>query len=259
MSGVDLSVILGTVDRPERLRACVESIRAGLAGSPGFSYEIVVAYGAPGEVSLPWMVEQPDVRPILGWMDGAIPAFNSAYSASRGRFVAWINDDVTVRALSLSRALTYLSAHPETAAVAFRFNRRGDGLGLRHSTLNMGDSLPIRANQGVARRKSCDAIAAEIGGFWGDEQHRAHHTYGGDNAWSVIAWWLGLRVDLVPGVDCVDWSLQTEDGLRAANVASVAPDHSQRWRAIYNPYIEQGRARDRRAAALAKAHGGWRC
>lgn len=227
---VDVSVILGTVARPDMLRSCVESVRASLAESR-LTHEVVVAYGDEDEPALPWMREQPDVVPVRAGLTGAIDAFNKAYASSRGRYICQLNDDVTVDGDSIARAVAYLEADRGAAGAVFKFDR-GDGRGYRHETLS---GLP-HPNQMVARRETCEAVAERIGGFWGDRAHRTDRTYGGDTAFGAVCAHLGLRLDSVAGVTCRD--LLAQDDLRAANASSVSPDHGRRWRAMYAQVLE---------------------
>lgn len=224
---IDVSIILGTVDRPAMLVACVEAVRASCAG---LSHEIVIAYGRDNDPSLPWMCKQSDVRPVLGGMTGAIEAFNRAYTASVGRYICQINDDVMVDGDSIARAVRHLDADPTCAGVVFQFDRL-DGAGYRHERL--GGTL--HPNQIVARRSTCEAVVERIGGFWGDAAHRTDKTYGGDSAFGALCHHLGLRLDSVDGVTCRD--LLVADATRAGN-AIVDPQHWPRWNGAYKPLLE---------------------
>lgn len=228
--GVDISVLLGTVERPQMLKDCVEAIRKSLEGS-GLKHEIVVAYGRDNESALPWMRSQPDIVPVLGGMDGAIEAFNRAYKASCGRLVCQLNDDVLVDGDSIARAARHLDTNVSSAGVVFKFDR-GDGKGYRHE--RVADAL--HPNQMVVRRETCEAVIERIGAFWGDSEHRTDKTYGGDSAFGVLCRYLGLRLDSVEGVTCRD--LLAPDELRARNAASIASDHGRRWTAMYQPYMQ---------------------
>ncbi len=225
---VDLSVILGTVGRPQLLRECIEAVRASLRGS-GLGYEIVVAYGSEAEPALSWLRRQEDVVPVLGGMEGAIPAFNRAYAASKGLLVCQINDDVTVDGDSIARAARHLAANPEAGAVVFQF-RKGGVLAYKHEYLAEGKLHP---NQMVVRRSVCEQVIARIGDFWGDAAHRSDKTYGGDSAFGVLCHHLGIRLDSVPGVTCRD--REVNDALRATN--RPGSDHGDRWRAMYHPLL----------------------
>lgn len=228
-AGVDVSIILGTVERGEMLRDCVQAVRASMAGS-GLSHEIIVAYGRENESSLPWMWAQKDILPVLGGMDGAIEAFNKAYAASSGRFICQINDDVLVDGDSIARAAQYLDQEAGAAGVVFKFDR-GDGQGYRHETFVNA----LHPNQMVVRREACEAVVEEIGAFWGDSAHRTDKTYGGDTAFGIVCKWRGLRLDSVEGVTCRD--LLAPDQLRATNRAAVTGDHGQKFSALYRPYM----------------------
>jgi SAM-dependent methyltransferase len=227
---VDVSVLLGTVDRPQMLRECVESVRASLAGS-GLAHEVVVAYGREDDASLPWMREQRDVVPVLGGMQGAIEAFNRAYRASKGRVICQINDDVLVDGDSLAKAVAYLDQTPGAAGVVFQYDR-GDGKGYRNDRL--GGAL--HPNQLVAPRETCEAVVERIGAFWGDDKHRTDKTYGGDSAFGAVCRHLGLVLCTVPGATCRDRMHEADDALRQAN-RHVAADHGQRWREMYGPML----------------------
>lgn len=223
---VKLSIILGTVNRPQMLRECITAVRASIGTAP---HEIVVAYGEPAEASLPWMTDQRDIVPVLGGMNGAIDAFNTAYAATRGRLICQINDDVLVDPGSLVRAVQYLDDNPRAAGVVFKFDK-GDGRGYRHDDFLAPCPHP---NQMVVRRSTCEAVIDHLGAFWGDADHRTNQTYGGDSAFGVICYYLGLHLASVDGVTCRD--LEVKDALRDRNNASRT--HVKTWWQMFEPYL----------------------
>jgi hypothetical protein len=224
---VEVSVLLGTVDRPDMLRDCVAALRESLTG---LNYEIIVAYGRDDDASLPWMREQKDIVRVCGGMNGAIEAFNLAYRISRGRYICQINDDVLVDGDAVNRAVQHLNAAPTSAGVVFQFDR-DDGKGYRHDRI----AGRLHPNQMVVRRETCEAVIERIGAFWGDDTHRTDKTYGGDSAFGVVCGHLGLRLDSVPGVTCRD--LLAQDALREKN-ARVVQDHGTRWLGMYGQMME---------------------
>lgn len=228
-AGVDVSVLLGTVDRGEMFRDCIAAVRKSLEGS-GLSREIVVAYGRDDEPNLSWMRNQPDIVPVFGGMTGAIDAFNKAYAASRGRYICQINDDVLVDGDAIARAVKHLDADSTSAGVVFKFDRN-DGQGYRHEMFVNA----LHPNQMVVRRETCDAVVEEIGAFWGDAKHRTDKTYGGDTLFGVICKYRGLRLDSVEGVTCRD--LLAQDRLRSDNRAAVSSDHGRNFSALITPYM----------------------
>lgn len=223
-----LSVILGTVNRPKMLQECVRSVRDSLAGS-GVSYEIVIAYGTEQDESLAWMRSQPDIRPILGGMTGAIDAFNAAYRASKGRLIAQLNDDLVLHEGSLAKAVEFLEQQPDYSIVVFQFDLK-DGRGVVSSHFHG----KLHVNQMVARREAVEAVVERIGGLWGDAAHRTDKTYGGDTAFSVWAHHLGLKMTTVRGVSLTDLchSPESQDALRALN-KQIDPDHGAKFHAMY--------------------------
>lgn len=232
---VKVSVLLGTVNRADMLQECVDSIRESIGD---LSYEIVVAYGDDTDVSLSWMREQKDIRPVLGGLHGAIPAFNIAYHASCGEYICQLNDDVLVVGDAIRDAVHHLDDNKDVGVVVFRYDRR-DGMGYRHDLI--GGKL--HPNQMVARREVCELVVEKIGDFWGDALHRTDKTYGGDSAFGMICHHYGVKlVDLDP-VKCLDRMHEANDEIRVAN-ANVAPDHGTRWHAMYPVSLISTVARD---------------
>ncbi len=221
--GVDVSVLLGTVNRPEMVQECIESIRGSLAGS-GYTHEIVVAYGAEDDLALHWLRSQPDVLPIHGGMDGAIPAFNAAYlAAHRGRYIAQLNDDVLVEGTSLANAVRHLDGDLSLAVAVFASSL--DGGKTRY--VPRAEAGVVHPNQLVARREAIeDVIASGFGAFWGGPEQRTHKTYGGD---TILGMWLhrmGWRVERFDDVRCLDRcrSKEAKDALRKSNMVGYT-DH----------------------------------
>lgn len=234
-AGVTVSALLGTVNRRQMLAECIESIRRAVSG---LTYEIVVAYGDNSEESLPWLLQQPDVVPVLGGMEGAIEAFNRAYAASSGKYICQLNDDVVVDDASISCAVHHLERDPAAAGVVFQFDRN-DGQGYRHTYIGGAErgGTTLHPNQMVVRRSAAEAVIEHLGAFWGDAAHRTDKTYGGDSAFGVLCRHLGLRLDSVPSVTCRDRCDEANDALRARN-AKTDPKHSSRWRELYGPLID---------------------
>ncbi len=229
VDAVDVSVILGTVERTGLVRQCIDAVRASMLGSK-LTHEIIVAVGQDADPSVPWLSGESDVRVVIGGMTGAIDAFNRAYAASRGLLVCQINDDVIVEGDSIARAARHLHDHPECAGVVFQF-RKKDEMEYRNERIAGGDAL--HPNQVVARRSTCEAVVQLLGAFWGDTAHRTDKTYGGDSAFGVACHHLGLRLDAVDGVRCHD--LEVDDSLRTRN--AVAPEHGPNWRKMFLPLM----------------------
>jgi len=245
--GVDVSVILGTVNRPAMVQECIDSVRTSLQGS-GYTHEIVVAYGAEDDPSLSWLREQPDVLPICGGMDGAIPAFNRAYlAARRGRYVAQINDDVLVEGDALAVAIRRLDERPGLAVVVFASSLDG---GKTRYVPRAEDGV-VHPNQLVARREAIeDVIASGFGAFWGDEAARTHKTYGGD---TILGMWLhrlGWHVERCDDVRCLDRcrTQEAKDALRKSNMVGYAEHRTE---------MAERYPRAEFSAPIVRADDGW--
>lgn len=228
---IDCSVILGTVNRPEMLKECIQSVRESLTGS-GCTYEIVIAYGSEDDTSMEWLRRQPDIRPVLGGTGGAIPAFNKAYEASKGRLICQINDDVLVEGASIANAIRHLDDDPTLGAVVFHMSR-DRGASYMKMDFQQVRGLP-HPNQVVARREMCEDIIAEgFGAFWGDENSRTHHTYGGDSAWGLWAHRLGWGLERKPDVKLLDLMNETsDDPHREFNMMGIR-EHQAEWSKMY--------------------------
>lgn len=231
---ITVSALLGTVNRPAMLSECIESIRQAVGE---LTYEIVVAYGDERDESLPWLLQQPDVVPVLGGLEGAIEAFNRAYDASRGKYLCQLNDDVVVDGQAIAQAVQHLEATPDTAGIVFQFDRQ-DGQGYRHTFISGERGFAsLHPNQMVIRRSACEAVIEHLGAFWGDAAHRTDKTYGGDSAFGVLCRHLGLKLDSNAAVTCQDRCHEAQDAIRARN-AQIDPKHSSRWRELYSPLID---------------------
>lgn len=179
-----ISVICGTYNRFASLQKAIESVRRSVLG---YTYEICVTDGGSRDGTREWLAVQDDVV-LIGKrsLEGAVKAFNEAWSVSRGRFVANFNDDAEYVGDALSVAIRYLEEHPKAGQVAFEYDLPGRFL---VETIN---GL-YYANFGVTRREVAERVAAAQGGpshWW----NPIYHTYAGDCEHSCWVWKLGLEV-----------------------------------------------------------------
>lgn len=224
----DLSIIFGSYNRRQNLERAVESIRSSVGA---YTYEIVVTDGGSTDGSREWLASQPDVI-LLGErrLEGAVAAFNHAFSSSRGAFVANFNDDAVYEGDALARGVDYMLRTPEAGQVAFAF--KGDG---EEWTINevypprdfpSVKHLTTYANFGITRRDVANKVACIQGGFWSP----VYRTYCGDNELSAWIWKLGYRVDKLPDARVID--LRTDDALRSKNTANLGREAKRmyyRW------------------------------
>lgn len=180
-----LSVIFGTYNRAAVLRRCIEAIRKDLDGR---NYEIVVTDGGSTDGSREWLAVQDDVVLVgLRHLGGAVEAFNHAYAASRGDFIATLNDDAAPVGGALRNGVEFLLHRASAGQVAIRLERTR-GAEPKVEILYPGSAY---ANFGVVRRKALEQVVRIQGGFW----NPCYRTYGADCELSAWLHHLGWGVD----------------------------------------------------------------
>lgn len=248
-----LSVISGTYNRIDYLKAMVESARASMPRT--IEYEFVITDGASTDGSLEWMREQKDIRVIEhGALKGAIAAFNDAGAAARGEYLVVANDDIEFVGLSIAKGLSFIMDNADVGAVAFYQDRGGKDWHV--------ESMPVYENGeqkwlpylqvGIIPRWLWDKC--EGWGNWGGR------TYGGDNYLSGRIYESGYK--LTPMEACRITDKTPLDELRRINNDNRKPDANlwaafpdgfrisdtpiwpnplpERKRVLYAPIIEAG-------------------
>lgn len=202
----ELSVVFGTHNRYVRLLECIESIRKFVDRS----YEIVVADGGSTDGSREWLVKQPDVL-FIGErsLNGAVDAYNKAFSIASGKYVAHINDDCRVQDNCFSAACDLLNKNGRFGQVAIPFVD-SDGPS-QVNYIHMKHTDILYANFGVVRRELGERV-----GWWGNYLH----TYGGDCECSFRIWEAGFKV--VPLQGYAIHHYREQDALRRENRDSRA-------------------------------------
>lgn len=201
---MDLSIVFGTYNRIRYLKDCVEAIRASVGP---LRYEIVVADGGSTDGSREYLAVQKDVVLLGEWrLEGAIRAFNKAFSLARGWAVSNINDDVIVIGDCLERAYHYLrELVGAVAQVAFVFDTHLNGQFRRGDTVHGCQA----ANFGM-----CQGLLGDYVNWWGT----SYHTYGGDTECSIKFWREGWQVHSLD--ECKVHHMEVHDELRRDNDAS---------------------------------------
>ncbi len=215
---VELSIVTGTYNRFDRLRTCVESIERHVSRS----FEIIVADAGSTDGTREWAARHPKII-LIGErsLNGAVDAYNKAFSFARAPFVAHLNDDCELLDDCLDAACDILAADDTVGQVAIPFYDNGERPMINY--ISMAGGKVLYANFGVTRRATGDAV-----GWWGDYLY----TYGGDCELSFQVWAAGMRV-----VPLTGYSLQhhrEQDGLR--HVRDGAKHlFFQRWQDL-NPF-----------------------
>ncbi len=117
MSGLDVSITVCTYDRPERLRALLESVCA-LDVPAGLAWEILVVDngGSPenGAVAAAFAGRLP-LRLAREPIRGLCPARNRGVAEARGRYLCWTDDDCLLDPDWLAAYMDAFARHPEAA------------------------------------------------------------------------------------------------------------------------------------------------
>ncbi len=179
-----LSIVIGTRNRPDSFRRLVDSIEENTSG---IDWELVVSDA--GDVSIEdqpvatdeaWerIVVIPE-RPRLGCTKG----YNRAFKASRGEFVIWLNDDVTVERGWAENSIRYMERNPQIGLGALYYDEPTFS-----PQVNLAWGLPY-ANFGIIRRKLGNSLG------WFDEDLE---MYGNDNSLTFRVLLIGYGVAAVP-------------------------------------------------------------
>ena len=221
-----ISVIFGTYNRLGLLKEAVESIRRSIGP---FSYEIVVTDGGSTDGSREWLVSQPDVVLVgMRSLDGAVKAFNQAWSVCRGLYVANFNDDAEYLENALELGIRTLQdpENKNVGQVAFELNLTGlwSVEYVKHY---------VYANFGVGRRHVVEKVCEKQGGpnnYW----NPIYHTYAGDCEHSCWIWKMGMKVLGLEGVRVADKGIK--DSLRENNeqIRKERKDSELFWSRIDN-------------------------
>ncbi len=122
-----LSVVIGSLNRCEFLKATIASVRSELAQE---EREIIVVDGGSDDGSLDWLVEQKDVMTIIqynrgSWNGQDLPRrswgyfMNIAFRASSAPLVCMLSDDCLVVPGAIRNGMEVLASNGKLGAVAF--------------------------------------------------------------------------------------------------------------------------------------------
>jgi len=181
MCKIGLSIVLGTYNRVEFLKPCIEAARRSVLDLP---YEIIVVDGGSTDGAREYLARQSDVVLLGEWcLEGACKAFNKGFSLARFPYVAHLNDDALCEGPVLAEATQFLHDRRDVAGQVAIPIEWSDGEFRVDHVLGL-----LYANMGVTQRWLGDYV-----GWWGD-----YHTYGGDCDLSLKIWRLGYQVLELP-------------------------------------------------------------
>lgn len=116
---VPLSIVLGTYNRLDQLRNCVESIQAQT--SIAHIIYISDAGSTDGTVEYLMSIKSSVVRPVLmGRRTGQARAYNDVFDIVDTPFVCWLSDDNVIVNHGLDLAVSALQKHPRLGMVGLK-------------------------------------------------------------------------------------------------------------------------------------------
>lgn len=199
-----LSIVTGTVERPQALRRFVGSVFEH--ANPDLDWELIIADASRN----PTFVKHPRVKTIHEWpRAGHAVGYNRAFREAKGEYVAWMNDDVIVRKDWDIKALSYMEQNPWCGLGAIYYSEGGCCF-----HVNSWLGLPY-ANFGIIEKKFGD----EIG--WFDEFCR---MYGADNSIAFKTLLAGRGIGGCLGSTVEHWPVM--DAIKRDNIARQAEDAS---------------------------------
>ena len=114
-----LSIVLGTYNRLDQLRKCIESISAQT--SVPHTIYISDAGSTDGTVEYLKSIRSKTVKPVLvGRKTGQAKAYNEVFDAIETPFVCWLSDDNEVVNNGLDVAVKILKEHPRIGMVGLK-------------------------------------------------------------------------------------------------------------------------------------------
>ena len=156
----ELSIVIGTLNRLDQLRACIDSIRAQT--SAPLVIHVSDAGSSDGTVEYLQSIADDTVRPVFaGERLGQARAYNEMFALVQTPFVCWLSDDNVVVDRGLDVALKALRDNPRLGMVGLKVkDQRGP---FQRASYQGGVSTigVLTVNQGLLRT---DVLRA-VGGF----------------------------------------------------------------------------------------------
>jgi len=155
-----LSIVVGTYNRLEQIKDCVESIRAET--TIPYCIYITDAGSTDGTVEYLKSIEAADLKPILvGKKLGQARAYNDVFEQITSKYVCWLSDDNVVVNKGLDKAVHVLEGDKKIGMVGLKVkDQRGPFVKAPY----IGGLSPIgilNINQGVLP----SALMRKVGGF----------------------------------------------------------------------------------------------
>ena len=163
MSGAErhvLSVVVGTCNRLDRLRECIESI--GRNASIPIKIYVTDAGSSDGTIEYLREIESDDINVILHQKKlGQAKAYNEIFSTLRTPYVCWLSDDNVIVNHGLEKAVKILDANPNIGMVGLMVKDVQGPFTDEPYVGGISETGVLNVNQGVLRTE----ILQQLGGF----------------------------------------------------------------------------------------------
>lgn len=154
-----LSVVVGTLNRLDLLRKCIESIRN--ASIPIKMY-ITDAGSTDGTIDYLREIASDDIDVTLHQKKlGQAKAYNEIFSIIKTPYVCWLSDDNVIVAHGLDKAVRILEANPLVGMVGLKVKDVQGPFSREPYIGGMSETGILNVNQGVLRTE----ILQQLGGF----------------------------------------------------------------------------------------------
>lgn len=177
---VELSIVIGLLDRPEAFYRLFDSIKA----YTGVTWELIISDASTNapirkDILSGYNVTIIEEKPRIGHCRG----FNRAFKAARGRYVVWLNDDAEVTPNWAAEAISFMDRNPWVGMGALYYC-----INYEPYYINEYWGMPY-ANFGIINREFGNSLD------WFDE---CVEMYGADNSLSFKVYLAGKVVRGIP-------------------------------------------------------------
>lgn len=167
-SAAELAVVVGTYNRLDQIRRCIDSIRRETR-TPTMIY-VTDAGSTDGTVEYLQSAAAADLTPLLiGRKLGQAKAYNDVFRAIEAPYTAWLSDDNEVANGGLDRAVDILRAEPKIGMVGLKVRDKEGPFVKAPYIGGISKAGILNVNQGVLQTRVLREVEyfSETFGFYG--------------------------------------------------------------------------------------------
>lgn len=186
---IDLSVVFGTYNRINYLKHCIDSICHWRNSRNSKNWELIVVDGGSTDGTEELFRIKDIANNIFLFSQcgllGCVDAYNKGFARARGKYVAFLNDDITVENDALAQSIEILDNNPDIGMVAIPYENPGRPRQVAYCNAGNPSKKYLFACFGVLRRE----LGERAGWFDG------FYHYCGDCHLAMSIWKMGYRVE----------------------------------------------------------------